>query len=102
MAPNLIALTVLAPSRVTPRPRWIGDSGGNDNGIGVDTQMYRVTELLVHVRNLYAALGADPSSSLAIGVWHGGLKGRALRFSNRERIDPMLEMQAARAATAQP
>jgi hypothetical protein len=70
-----------------------------DNGVGVDTRMHRVTELLLHVRNLYAALGAEPASSLVIGVWHGGLSGRALRFSNNARIDPRLLMQPVRAAT---
>jgi len=69
------------------------------NAIAVDSQIHRVTELVLHVRNLYTELQASDSDTVSIGIWHGGLTGKQLRFANPRRIDPRLLMQPVRATT---
>jgi hypothetical protein len=50
-----------------------------------NTRIVRVTEALLFSSNLYATLGAAPSSRMSIRVTHRGLRGRTMDSSNFNR-----------------
>jgi len=50
-----------------------------------DTRIIRLTETLMYCKRLYSNLGVPDTTTVSIGIRHGGLKGRILRSANRGR-----------------
>ncbi len=53
-----------------------------------NTRIVRNTELLLYALRLYDRLGIDPSTGFVLDLRYGGLDGRVLRASSRNRIMP--------------
>jgi len=54
--------------------------------IHFNTRIMRITEVILHSVNLYKALGAEPGTSVALTIRHGGLRGRSLSSSTRNSL----------------
>lgn len=60
-----------------------------DGVISIDTRIVRVTEAFLYVRNLMKQYGVADDEKISAAIWHGGLKGRTLRFSSQNRLGPI-------------
>lgn len=63
------------------------DDIGGERGevLFFNSRIARVTEVFLHCARLYTQLGVDPTSEIAIGIKHSGLRGRRLGSSASHR-----------------
>ena len=51
-----------------------------------NTRIVRIAEVFLYLRNLYAKFNVPPSSNIRVTITHGGLKGRTISSSARNRF----------------
>jgi len=75
--------------------RFFEDRRDGPKALYFDTQIYRVTEAFLYIRNLLSALHVSAQSAITVQIRHVGIQARAMSAANPGRRESLLRHEAS-------